>query len=207
MSHAPAPDLRRRQTVVVLLVIVVPLLLLGAVWAYVASRGADPAAPPVSATGSTGPMAPPVEAPQASTSTPEVAKDDHAAGDSDVTMTAADRAKVIDLAVAYTDAWSKVRGEGPRRKALSGLATPANIDLMAYTRPGAATGRRAGKPTVVDGDTYSGTVRVPMKAATGDNYLIVLREPNARYGWTVAYVYPADDYEKIVGGAAPTVNG
>lgn len=179
-----------RNKIIVIAGMAVALLILLGLLAFTLLSGDDeqPAAPTPSATFSQSPTPDSVEVP-----TPQV-EDGHGNGDDDEAMAATEKGKVIKTSREYVDAWLSVEGEKARRKALSGLASPAHIDLVSVTDPrNMLDAKRVGDPVLVASDAYSGSVKVTL--SEGDPiYLMLLRDPSAKHDWVVAYLYPEDDF-------------
>lgn len=195
MTERPASTGRNR-TLIVAVGIILPLAMITALLIYTLNNSGSEqpvATPSVTFT--------PSESETPTVPTPTI-EDDHAHGDADEVMTKGDSKKATTTATKYLDAWATVKGEKARRKAMSGLATPANIDLMALTDPRNMDDvTRKGKVEVVTGDAYSATIKAPL--SSGESvYLILLRDPSATHGWTVAYLYPEDDYDAGAGSSA-----
>lgn len=190
-SHAPAPATTRTKVIVALVGIVLPMMILGGLIVYFMRGQADE--PP--------PTAGPTVSFESSTSTDtaptdqaDPVEDDHA-HDMETTMSAKDKAAAAKTGREYIDAWLTAKGQSARRKALSGLATPGNIDLMAYTDARNLPDARRKSVEVIDGDTYSATAKVVL--TNGEvSYMVILRDPEGgKYGWLVGYLYPEGDFE------------
>lgn len=134
---------------------------------------------------------------QASEMIPSPSIEDDHAHDEGEGISESESKKISKTVTEYIDAWASVEGEKARRKALSGLATPGNVDLMAYTDPRNLGGvKRDGAPEVLVSDTYSATARVTLDDGQ-KVYAVLTRDPSMDHDWAVAYLYPEDEYQDM----------